>query len=99
MNMATSKAPIEQDISRATEDCWEAFHQSVNVLGQISGRHQECLDLQDEFEVFRAWARTSGARSEDHASLDYRLRENLATKRLFITILEGLVWGLSRCKP
>ena len=96
--MVTSMASMEQDISQATRECWDAFHQSVNVLCQSPGHHQQCLDLKDEFEVFRAWVRTSGARSDDHASLDYRLRENLATRRLFITILEGLVLSLSRCK-
>ena len=99
MDMTTFMDPMEQDISSATDECWEAFHQSVDMLNQRPEHPQQYLDLQDEFEVFRAWARTSGARRQDHASLDYRLRENPATKRLFITILEDLVLNLSRCRP
>ena len=59
---------------------------------------QQHTDLTDEFEVFRAWARTSGAYSDDHASLDYRLRENMVTWRLVISLLEDLLLGLSRCE-
>ena len=88
---------MEQDIARITRQRWEAFHQNANDLGKIPEHHQQCLDLKDEFEVFRAWARISGARSEDHASLDYRVRENLGTRNLFLTIVEGLVVSLSRC--
>lgn len=95
--MTAFEAPSERNISCATEECWDGFRQGLNGLNQNPEHHQQYLDLADEFEVFRAWARTSGAQSEDHASLDYRLRENPITRKPFLTILEGLVVSLSRC--
>ena len=87
---------MEQNISRTTRECWETIEYTLKELSRDAGCQQQYLDLQDEFQVFRAWARTSGAYSEDYASLDYRLRENVVTWRLFITILESLLLSLSR---
>ena len=90
--------PVQDAIARATQRCLSSFQQLATVVNENPEHYPFSLDLQDELEAYRVWVRNSGALAQDHASLEYRLRENLPTRRLFITILSGLTSNLGRCE-
>ena len=89
---------LQNVIARATQRCLSSFQQLVTAVIDDAEQSPFYLDLQDELEAYRVWIRNSGALGEERTSLDYRLRENLPTRKLFLTILSGLTSNIGRCK-
>ena len=90
---------VEDAIAGRTKQCLDMFERLAESLAYETNEHHSLSpDLQDEFEAYRVWVRNSGACAQDHASLDYRLRDNTPTRRLFLTILDGLNSNLAYCR-
>ena len=95
--MASLEA-IQDLVANDAKKCWETFQEVIFLLNDDENRRMISLDFQEEFEGFRVWCRSAGAFVEDHASLDYRVRDNAPTRKLVRTILQGLASSLSQCE-
>ena len=94
----TSSEAIQDLVAKGTKKCWEEFEKLVVSLGKDEDCRSIRFDFEDEFEGFRVWCRNTGVFAEDRASLDYRVRDNAPTRKLLLTIFQGLASCLTQCK-
>ena len=98
VHIMASLEAVQNSVAHDAKNCWEIFQEVIVLFNDVENRRTISLDFQEEFEGFRVWCRSAGAFAEDHASLDYRLRDNAPTRKLIRTILQGLNSSLSQCE-
>jgi hypothetical protein len=84
------------DIRAAAQDCVDRFHLLIGTETEIHSNNEaddtfhDVIRIEDQFARFKMWAGNIGAFAEDHASLDYRLRDSEETKQFMLVFLRSL---------
>jgi hypothetical protein len=87
-------------IQKGSDSKDSALHHRLSLLFRpLNKQHSftTLLDLCDDFEQFRVWAKNLGVFATDTSSLDYRLREAIDVRDGIVSLLRSLCGDLTPC--
>ncbi|KAH7066386.1 hypothetical protein BKA63DRAFT_160945 [Paraphoma chrysanthemicola] len=99
---STSSMMASCDIRVAAQECIDRFQLLIGTEREIGSNNEaedsshDVIRIEDQFARFKMWAGNIGVFAEDHASLDYRLRDSEETRQCMLSFLHSLAGFIQR---
>jgi hypothetical protein len=96
---------MSHELRTAAKGCLEQFKLLIEISAELDPGSDVSKDkpygtswTEEQYVRFKIWAGNIGAFAEGHASLDYRLRDNLSTHKFMLDFLVTLADFIRRGK-
>jgi len=95
---------MSDELRTAAQACREKFQLLIEITAELQPAGEVADDIygtdwiKEQYARFKIWAGNIGAFAEGHASLDYRLRDNLSTQKFMLDFLVALTDFIHRGK-
>jgi hypothetical protein len=86
----------EETIAAKARKAVDLFKLLLDIVPRTSGSDPDAIEFEDQLGRFNIWCTNIGVFAEQHASLDYRLRDSLQATTLMKDLIDGLQRYLHR---
>ena len=95
---------MSHELRKGAQECIEQFKLLIEISAELDPTSENVNDtygtswIEEQYVRFKIWAGNIGAFAEGHASLDYRLRDNVSTHKFMLDFLVALADFIHRGK-